>query len=67
MESRLAELESMVAFLDDTVQGLNAVVVRQQHEIEQLRQQLTVLRDKLKEFTPELVVPQSQETPPPHY
>ncbi|HKX56872.1 MAG TPA: SlyX family protein, partial [Xanthomonadales bacterium] len=40
---RMEELESRMAFLDDTVEQLNAVIVRQDQEIRLLQQQLAEL------------------------
>lgn len=67
IEERLTELESRVAFQDDTIQQLNDVIVRQQHDIEQLTVELQLLKQQLQALAPSLVVDQSQETPPPHY
>lgn len=67
LEERLTEIESRVAFQDDTIQQLNDVIVRQQHDIEQLTEALQLLKQQMQTLAPSLVVDQSQETPPPHY
>ncbi|KPJ94499.1 MAG: hypothetical protein AMJ55_06290 [Gammaproteobacteria bacterium SG8_15] len=67
LEERLTEIESRVAFQDDTIQQLNDVIVRQQHDIEQLTEELQLLKQQMQSLAPSLVVDQSQETPPPHY
>jgi SlyX protein len=67
MEERLTEIESRVAFQDDTIQQLNDVIVRQQHDIEHLKEELQLLKQQIETLAPSLVVDQSQETPPPHY
>jgi uncharacterized coiled-coil protein SlyX len=67
LEERLTEIELRVAFQDDTIQQLNDVIVRQQHDIEQLTEELQLLKQQMQILAPSLVVDQSQETPPPHY
>jgi len=66
-EERLTEIESRVAFQDDTIQQLNDVIVRQQHDIEYLKEELLLLKQQIETLAPSLVVDQAQETPPPHY
>lgn len=66
-EDRLAELEMQLAFQDNTIQELNAVVIRQQEQIDQLLRELELIKDKLRDLKSSSVVPQSEETPPPHY
>lgn len=67
MEERLAELEIRVSFQDKTIQELNEVVTRQQFQIYQMTKDLAQLKAQLTVLAPSLVVPQDQETPPPHY
>ncbi|WP_455365515.1 SlyX family protein [Kaarinaea lacus] len=67
LEERLTEIESRVAFQDDAIQQLNDVIVRQQRDIDQLTEELKVLKQQLQTLAPSLVVEQAQETPPPHY
>ena len=67
IEERVTELESRVAFQDDTIQKLNDVIVEQQHQIDQLSAQLAVLKEQIQSLAPELIADESQETPPPHY
>lgn len=67
LEERLTEIESRVAFQDDTIQQLNDVIVRQQQDIEQLTEELQLLKQQMQALAPSLVVDQAQETPPPHY
>lgn len=67
LEERLTEIESRVAFQDDTIQQLNDVIVRQQQDIEKLTEELQLLKQQMQALAPSLVVDQAQETPPPHY
>jgi SlyX protein len=67
MEDRLVELETRVAFQDHTLQELNAVIVRQQQEIDRLRLELEALKAQFKSLAPALIASRTEETPPPHY
>lgn len=67
MEERITELESRVAFQDDTIQKLNEVVVAQQKQIDKLLIEVTSLVEQVKNLSPQLLADESQETPPPHY
>ena len=67
MEERLAELESRVAFQDNTIQELNDVLVKQQHQLDQLASQYREIKQQLQTIAPSLLADESQETPPPHY
>ena len=67
MHERLAELETRVAFQEQTIQELNDVVTRQQAEIDRLSQGYETLKRQLLELAPSLVVDRAEESPPPHY
>lgn len=67
MQDRLAELETRVAFQEQTLQDLNDVVTRQQAEIERLSRAYETLKVQLLELAPSLLASRDEETPPPHY
>jgi SlyX protein len=67
MENRFIELETRLAFQDNSLQELNAVVVRQQREISALTRELETIKAQLKTLAPDLVASRAEETPPPHY
>jgi SlyX protein len=67
MENRLVELETRLAFQDNTLQELNAVVVRQQQDIAALTREIETLKAQFKALAPELVASRADEAPPPHY
>ena len=67
MQDRLAELETRLAFQEQTLQDLNDVVTRQQAEIERLARDYETLKVQLLELAPSLVASRDEETPPPHY
>lgn len=68
-EQRIDELESRLAFLDDTVEQLNSVIVRQDHEIRLLQSRLTELLARVQDLGGggEEVSGGSQHEVPPHY
>jgi SlyX protein len=67
MEERLIELETRMAFQDNTLQTLNSVILRQQKEIDALRHEIEVLKTQIRTLAPSLVASSAEETPPPHY
>lgn len=64
---RLVELETKVAFQEQTIESLNEVVTRQQQQIEALVREIQALKDRLRAATPSPVGPLEDEKPPPHY
>ena len=67
MEERLTELESRVAFQDDTIQKLNDVLVMQQRQLDRLSKQVEEIKEQLTTIAPSLIADVDKETPPPHY
>jgi SlyX protein len=69
VEQRFEELESRQAFLDHTLEELDAVIVRQAQEILTLQQQVSELVAKLNDLgaSGEPAGPASQHEIPPHY
>jgi SlyX protein len=65
-EQRITDLESRLAFQDDTIQALNDVLVAQQRELERLQLQVAALARRQEELGGELDAAED-EAPPPHY
>lgn len=66
MESRLEEIEAKLSLAEDMLEELNKTVYRQQSQIEQLKSELTALRDQVRTDMPG--EPQSpRDEVPPHY
>ena len=67
LEQRLTDLEIKSSFQEDALDQLNAVVVRQQRQIDALLRELATLRDQL----PDADVPRPfrslRDDLPPHY
>ncbi|MES2819371.1 MAG: SlyX family protein [Pseudomonadota bacterium] len=66
LEARVTELESRLAFQDDTLQALNDVLVGQQREVVRLQAQLAALLKRQDEMQGQFEVAE-QDLPPPHY
>ena len=66
LEQRITDLEIKASFAEDTVEQLNAVVVRQQAQIERLIRELVELRNRSAAAEPG--VPRAlRDELPPHY
>ena len=66
MESRLAEIETKLSFSEELLEALNSTVYRQQQQIDQLQQELRVLREQVRAALPAEPRNPRDETPP-HY
>lgn len=66
LEARVNELESRLAFQDDTIQALNDVLVAQQRAVDRLQMQLAALLKRQDEMLSQFEAAE-QEAPPPHY
>ena len=66
LEVRIADLESRLAFQDDTIQSLNDELVQQQRVIERLQLQVMALSQRQQELQGQFGIEQ-EDVPPPHY
>ena len=66
---RLDDIESRVAFLDHLVEQINAVVVRQDRELLDLKRRLVSTENRLKDLGESMANPaaSSEHEVPPHY
>jgi SlyX protein len=67
LEQRLESLESRNAFQDDIIEQLNEEIAVHQHQISELKQQLQLLANRVKDASPEPLGKEEVEPPPPHY
>jgi len=67
METRIAELESRVAFQEHTLNELNDVIVDQSARIDQLTRSIEQMKSQMRSLASNDVVSESAEPPPPHY
>jgi SlyX protein len=66
LEDRVMELETRLAFQDDTIQALNDVLVAQQRSVELLQMQIAALIKRQEEMVGQFGIAE-EEAPPPHY
>ncbi|MBA1262054.1 SlyX family protein [Stutzerimonas sp. NM35] len=66
LERRIADLETRLAFQDDTIQALNDVLVAQQAAVERLQAQLKMLARRQEDMQSGIGI-EGDEAPPPHY
>jgi SlyX protein len=66
LEERVMELESRLAFQDDTIQALNDVLVIQRRELDHLQQQMAAMLERQQEIGSQFEAFQ-EDVPPPHY
>lgn len=64
---RVDELEGQLAFQDELHESLNVTVARQDREILELKRQLVLLNERLKEFGDAIPGAGPQDETPPHY
>jgi SlyX protein len=67
LAKRIEELESQAAFQDELHESLNAIVARQDGEILELKRQLILLNERIKEFGDAIPGAGPQDETPPHY
>lgn len=67
VEQRMADLESRLAFQDDTIQALNDELVAQQRVVDRLQAQLGLLARRQEDMQSRIGDVDENEAPPPHY
>lgn len=65
--ARLDELETRLAFQDDTIEALNEVVSRQELALEKLQRSLELLARRQADLAASLPGGMEDDQPPPHY
>ncbi|MGE1176014.1 MULTISPECIES: SlyX family protein [Pseudomonas] len=66
LEQRVTDLESRLAFQDDTIQALNDVLVEQQRVVERLQLQMAAVLKRQEEMVGQ-IGSFEEDAPPPHY
>jgi len=68
MEKRLENLEILSMEQEHTIEALNKEVHRQQLSIQMLEEQIKILKTQIDSINQEeLLSPEEDEAPPPHY
>lgn len=66
-EQRLVDIETRLAFQEDTIDRLNEVIYRQQELIDRLIARCEMLGSRVKELAEKLPEDSDGEERPPHY
>ncbi|NMZ22716.1 hypothetical protein HBO02_09830 [Pseudomonas proteolytica] len=67
LQDRVMDLESRLAFQDDTIETLNDILVAQQRAVERLQLQMAALLKRQEEMGGQFESSEEEEAPPPHY
>ncbi len=67
LQQQVYELESKLAFQEDTLQALNNELLEHQRRIEKLQRHVLILAEKLQGSTDSGILRTDEEPPPPHY
>ena len=67
LQDRVVDLESRLAFLDDTINTLNEVLVDQQRQIDRLTFRIESLNKRHDELAGQMDGVAVVDAPPPHY
>ena len=65
--ARVDELETRLAFQDDTIQALNDALAAQQFELDRLRSSLELVAKRQADLAAQIPGDAGEEAPPPHY
>ena len=67
LEQKKIDLETQLAFQEDTIEALNQALASQQKQLDDVQFKLKHVLDKVKSMEPSNIASASEETPPPHY
>jgi len=67
MENRIIDLESKLAFQDETIHELNEVITDQQKQLDELREEIRLLNLRIVSVAESSGSTEEKELPPPHY
>jgi len=60
-------LETKISYQEHTLQELNEALISQQRRIDELENQLNLIREQLKQIPVSGITCSEDEPPPPHY
>ena len=67
MENIIIDLQTKLAFQDETINALNVIITDQQQQLDQLREDIRVLSLRISSVAESSNVSDEKEPPPPHY
>lgn len=65
--AHIMELETKIAFQEQTIEELNQALIDQQFTLDKMQQQVRHLAEKLQGVQTSNIASRAEETPPPHY
>ena len=66
-EKRIIELETRLAFQDDTIDDLSRTIAGQQRQIDDLTRMVKIINKQIKSLPQGISSNPADEPPPPHY
>lgn len=67
MENEIIDLQSKLAFQEETISELNEVITDQQNQLDQLREEIRLLNLRIASVAEAANTSEEKEPPPPHY
>lgn len=67
LQQRIEQLESQLAFQEDTINALNQEVAEHTEAMMRMQVQIKYLAERLRSVQASNIAGQDEETPPPHY
>ncbi len=67
LENRIIDIETKIAYQEDTIEQLNQVVTAQQKKIAQFQTELEAIKNWMQSQRSSQMAPESEEQSPPHY
>ena len=67
MENKIIDLQSKLAFQDESINELNEVITDQQNQLDQLREEIRLMNLRIVSVAEASNVTEEKEPPPPHY
>jgi SlyX protein len=67
LNDQIEQLQTKLAFQEDTIEQLNVALTSQQQQLDKLAFSVKHIVDKVKQIQPSNIASQEEETPPPHY
>ena len=67
MNREIEDLQIRLTYQEESLQQFSITVIKQQNEIDILKQELERLTRRVRELTPEDLGSADEEPPPPHY
>ena len=67
MQDRIVDLETKLAFQDETINELNDVITDQQQQLDKLHEEVRLLNIRIVSLAESSTDSNEKEPPPPHY